>query len=240
VGRRAEGEREQVLRDFLGGFDIRGDMAFQKVASFSGGEKARLALALIVWQRPNLLLLDEPTNHLDIDMREALAEALVDFEGALIVVAHDRHLLASATDQWMLVADGRVAEFDGDLDDYKEFAKQYRARASGQAQQAAAPAVSRKDERRAEAEVRQRLAGARKPFERRLAAIEAELAPLAAEAKEAEAWLATAEAYEEANRARLQEMLRRRGELASRIAQLEEDWLWHQAAMEKAVDTLGS
>jgi ATP-binding cassette, subfamily F, member 3 len=110
LGRLAEGEREQTLRDFLGGFDIRGDMAFQKVASFSGGEKARLALALIVWQRPNLLLLDEPTNHLDIDMREALAEALVDFEGALIVVAHDRHLLASATDQWMLVADGRVAE----------------------------------------------------------------------------------------------------------------------------------
>jgi ATP-binding cassette subfamily F protein 3 len=177
LGRLAAGEREQVLRDFLGGFDIRGDMAFQKVASFSGGEKARLALALIVWQRPNLLLLDEPTNHLDIEMREALAEALVDFEGALIVVAHDRHLLASATDQWMLVADGTVAEFEGSLDDYKEFAKQYRARASGQAQQAASPAVSRKDERRAEAQERQRLAGARKPFEKRLAAIEAELAP---------------------------------------------------------------
>jgi ATP-binding cassette subfamily F protein 3 len=235
----AGGEREQTLRDFLGGFDIRGDMAFQKVASFSGGEKARLALALIVWQRPNLLLLDEPTNHLDIEMREALAEALVDFEGALIVVAHDRHLLASATDQWMLVADGTVGEFEGSLDDYKEWAKQYRARASGQAEVAAAPAVSRKDERRAEAQERQRLAGARKPFEKKLAAIEAALAPLAAEAKEAEAWLATAQAYEEANRDRLQEALRRRGELATRIAQLEEDWLWQQAEMEKAVGLLG-
>jgi ATP-binding cassette subfamily F protein 3 len=237
MGRLATGEREQVLRDFLGGFDIRGDMASQKVASFSGGEKARLALALIVWQRPNLLLLDEPTNHLDIDMREALAEALVDFEGALIVVAHDRHLLASATDQWMLVADGRVAEFEGDLDDYKEWAKQYRGRASGGTAQenAQAAAVSRKDERRAEAEARQRLATARKPFEKKLASIEAQLEPLSAESRETEAWLALPEAYEESNRDRLQATLRRRGELAERIATLEEDWLWNQAAMERAV-----
>jgi ATP-binding cassette subfamily F protein 3 len=211
------------------------------VGRFSGGEKARLTLALLVRQRPNLLILDEPTNHLDIEMREALAEALVDFEGALIVVAHDRHLLASATDQWMLVADGKVAEFEGDLDDYREWARQYRARASGLARsEPASASVSRRDERRAQAEARQKLAGARKPFERRLAAIEAELAPLAAEAKEAEAWLATGAAYEEANRERLQEMLKRRGELAGRIAALEEDWLWNQAAMEKAVDSLDS
>jgi ATP-binding cassette subfamily F protein 3 len=237
LGRLATGEREQTLRDFLGGFDFRGDMVMQKVASFSGGEKARLALALIVWQRPNLLLLDEPTNHLDIDMREALAEALVDFEGALIVVAHDRHLLASATDQWMLVADGRVAPFEGDLDDYKEWAKRYRARASGAGREepVQAAGVSRKDERRAEAEVRQRLAQARKPFEKKLAAIEAELEPLAVESREAEAWLASGEAYEEANRERLQSMLRRRGEIAERIATLEEDWLWNQAQMEKAL-----
>jgi ATP-binding cassette subfamily F protein 3 len=238
LGRLAAGEREQTLRDFLGGFDFRGDMVMQKVASFSGGEKARLALALIVWQRPNLLLLDEPTNHLDIDMREALAEALVDFEGALIVVAHDRHLLASATDQWMLVADGRVAPFEGDLDDYKEWAKRYRARASGvnREESAQAPGVSRKDERRAEAEVRQRLAQARKPFERKLASIEAELEPLSVESREAEAWLASGEAYEEANRERLQSVLKRRGELAERIALLEEDWLWNQAQMEKALE----
>ncbi|HUP30958.1 MAG TPA: ATP-binding cassette domain-containing protein, partial [Usitatibacter sp.] len=107
------GEREQAFRDYLGGFDFRGDQVTQKVASFSGGEKARLALALIVWQRPNLLLLDEPTNHLDMDMREALAQALTDFEGALIVVAHDRHLLSAATDQWMLVADGKLTPFEG-------------------------------------------------------------------------------------------------------------------------------
>src|SRR5213075_1829887 len=121
--RLAPGEREQLFRDFLGGFDFRGNQVSQKVASLSGGEKARLALALIVWQRPNLLLLDEPTNHLDIEMRESLAQALVDFEGGLIVVAHDRHLLSAATDQWMLVADGKVAPFEGGLDDYKEWVR---------------------------------------------------------------------------------------------------------------------
>jgi ATP-binding cassette subfamily F protein 3 len=233
----AAGEREQVFRDFLGGFDIRGDQASQRVASFSGGEKARLALALIVWQRPNLLLLDEPTNHLDIEMRESLAQALVDFEGALIVVAHDRHLLAAATDQWMLVADGRLAPFEGDLDDYKEWSRQYHARAgSGQSRAGGSPvAPSRRDERRAEAAARQREAQARKPFEKKLAAIEAELATLGDESRAAEAWLACSEAYEEPNRDKLQAALRRRGELATQIAKLEEDWLWNQAAMDAAV-----
>ena len=113
--------REQDLRDFLGGFDFRGDMATHPVGRFSGGEKARLTLALLVRQKPNLLLLDEPTNHLDIEMREALAEALQDYEGALVVVAHDRHLLRATTDALWLVADGRVAPFDGDLDDYRDW-----------------------------------------------------------------------------------------------------------------------
>ena len=234
--RLAPGEREQVLRDYLGGFDFRGDQVTQKVASFSGGEKARLALALIVWQRPNLLLLDEPTNHLDMDMREALAEALTDFEGALIVVAHDRHLLSAATDQWMLVADGRLAPFEGDLDDYKQWAKDYHGR--GTRREARESAVSRKEERRAEAEVRQREALARKPFEKRLAAIEEELEPLTSESKAMEAWLSTPEAYEEGNRERLQLSLRRRGEVAERIATLENDWLWAQAEMEKAVEAI--
>ena len=111
--------REQELRDFLGGFDFRGDMATSQVERFSGGEKARLTLALIVRQRPNLLLLDEPTNHLDIEMREALTEALQDYGGALIVVAHDRHLLRATTDELWLVADRQVTPFDGDLDDYR-------------------------------------------------------------------------------------------------------------------------
>ena len=113
--------REQELRDFLGGFDFRGDMVTHPVGRFSGGEKARLTLALLVRQKPNLLLLDEPTNHLDIEMREALAEALQDYDGALVVVAHDRHLLRATTDALWLVADGAVKPFDGDLDDYRDW-----------------------------------------------------------------------------------------------------------------------
>jgi ATP-binding cassette subfamily F protein 3 len=227
-------EREQAFRDFLGGFDIRGDQVTQKVASFSGGEKARLALALIVWQRPNLLLLDEPTNHLDIEMREALAQALTDFEGGLVVVAHDRHLLSAATDQWMLVADGKVAPFEGDLDDYKEWSKAYQGRgARGKAEEQQVPTVSRKEERRMEAQARQKDAELRKPFEKRIAAIEREMEPLTREATEAEAWLSGAEAYEEGNRERLQQTLKRRAELAQRIAALEDDWLWAQAELEK-------
>jgi len=232
----AQNEREQLFRDYLGGFDIRGDQVTQKVASFSGGEKARLALALIVWQRPNLLLLDEPTNHLDIDMREALAQALTDFEGGLVVVAHDRALLSAATDQWLLVADGEVKPFEGDLDDYKQWAREYQARGSrSQARGEGAQGVTRKEERRMEAQERQRQSELRKPFEKRIAAIEHEMEPLTREAAETEAWLAAGEAYGETNRERLQETLKRRAELSHRIAALEEDWLRVQAEMEKAV-----
>ena len=239
----APGEREQSLRNYLGGFDIRGDQVSQKVASFSGGEKARLALALIVWQRPNLLLLDEPTNHLDMDMRESLAQALTDFEGALVVVAHDRHLLSAATDQWLLVADGKLAPFEGDLDDYKQWAREYHARGpkrgdTGGASMAVAepPAFNRRDARKAEAAQRQREAAARKPFERKLQSIEAELAKLAEESAQAEAWLASSEAYDATNREGLQAALKRQGELRARMAQLEDDWLWQQAEMEKEVE----
>jgi len=111
--------REQELRNFLGGFNFAGPMATASIKPFSGGEKARLALALIVWQKPNLLLLDEPTNHLDLETREALTDALAQFEGTLILVSHDRHLLRATTDQFIIVADGRVQPFDGDLEDYK-------------------------------------------------------------------------------------------------------------------------
>ncbi len=230
----APGEREQVFRDFLGGFDFRGDQVTQRVQSFSGGEKARLALALIVWQRPNLLLLDEPTNHLDIEMREALAEALMEFEGALVVVAHDRHLLAATTDQWLLVADGRVAPFDGDLDDYKQWAREYHARGSRR-DESATVAPNRREERRVQAQARQRGAQAKKPFEKRLAAIETELAALTEESAATEAWLATAEAYEDGSRERLQESLKRRAEVAGRVCALEDDWLWIQAEMERVL-----
>ena len=113
--------REQDLRDYLGGFNFPGDMATGPVENFSGGEKARLALSLIVWQRPNLLLLDEPTNHLDLETREALTVALAQFEGTLVLVSHDRHLLRATTEKLLIVADGTLREFDGDLDDYRDW-----------------------------------------------------------------------------------------------------------------------
>jgi ATP-binding cassette subfamily F protein 3 len=120
LARLAPDTREQELRNYLGGFNFPGDMATSTIEHFSGGEKARLALALIVWRRPNLLLLDEPTNHLDLETREALAVALAQFEGTLVLVSHDRHLLRATTEQLLIVADGAVQPFDGDLDDYRD------------------------------------------------------------------------------------------------------------------------
>ena len=229
--------REQDLRNFLGGFDFRGKQADSSIAPFSGGEKARLALALIVYRRPNLLLLDEPTNHLDIEMREALTEALLEFEGALVVIAHDRHLLRASVDQLWLVDGGTLGPFDGDLDDYRDWVLGRRRReiaqeqpGDGDAGSAAAP--DRKVQKRVEAEARQRLADARRPFEKKIAAIERELAPLQREITELDAWLASTEAYAEENRALLPERVRRQGEVASRIATLEEDWLWISAELD--------
>ncbi|MGB1557741.1 MAG: ATP-binding cassette domain-containing protein, partial [Oceanococcaceae bacterium] len=148
-------EREQVLRDYLGRFDFRGDRVFEAVGGFSGGEKARLALALLVWQKPNLLLLDEPTNHLDLEMRHALEVALLEFAGAAILVAHDRHLLSSCSDRFWLVADGALRDFDGDLDDYAAWLakSQSPVPAPGEATQ---PNVSAVDRRRAAAQQREK------------------------------------------------------------------------------------
>jgi ATP-binding cassette subfamily F protein 3 len=229
--------REQEMRDFLGGFDFRGDMASAPVGRFSGGEKARLTLALLVRQKPNLLILDEPTNHLDIEMREALAEALQDYDGALVVVAHDRHLLRATTDELWLVADGRVAPFDGDLDDYRDWVLGLRRRGGPPSATVgtdeAESASDRKAQKRAEAESRQRAYAQRKPFASRLAKVERELEALAAEKTALEAWLASADAYTDANKDELKTRLVRRGDLAWQQARLEADWLELTDAMEK-------
>jgi ATP-binding cassette subfamily F protein 3 len=221
--------REQELRDFLGGFDFRGDMATAKVARLSGGEKARLTLALIVRARPNLLLLDEPTNHLDIEMREALTEALQDYDGALIVVAHDRHLLRATADELWLVADGRVAPFDGDLDDYRDWVLSQRRRAArergGEVPPGAAAAPDRKAQKRAEAEQRQRRYSSRRPLVERQQAIEREMEALGAEKKTLDRWLAEPDAYAEAARDALKTALARQGELTWALARLEAQWL---------------
>jgi len=222
--------REQELRDFLGGFDFRGDMVTHAVGRFSGGEKARLTLALLVRRKPNVLLLDEPTNHLDIDMREALAEALQDYNGALVVVAHDRHLLRATTDALWLVADGAVVPFDGDLDDYRDWvlARGRRPEAGGDA---AVPA-DRRAQKRAEAQLRQRQYAKRKPYADRLAKLEREMGALDAERKEIDAWLASPDAYAEALKDTLKERLARQGDLRWRLARLEAEWLDLAAILE--------
>jgi ATP-binding cassette subfamily F protein 3 len=232
--------REQELRNFLGGFDFRGDMASAPVARFSGGERARLTLALLVRQRPNLLILDEPTNHLDIEMREALAEALQDYDGALIVVAHDRHLLRATTDVLWLVAGGKVAPFDGDLDDYRDWvlgARRRAAEAAADGMPAADDGMDgsgdRKAQKRAEAELRQRAYASRKPYMTKIAKIERDLATLAAEKTALEAWLASPEAYTEPNKDELRARLARQVDLGWELARLEAEWLELSDALEK-------
>ena len=184
----APGVANQVMRDFLGTWNFAGDRAFESVDGFSGGERARLALALIAWGKPNLLLLDEPTNHLDLDMREALADALADFEGTLVLVSHDRHLLGMVCDSFWRVADGVVESFDGDLEDYAKWlrtrgaANRKAAKAGAPAKPVAAVAAVTPEERRRQAaaqrddekNARQRV----KRIETRTAAIDAELTTL--------------------------------------------------------------
>jgi ATP-binding cassette subfamily F protein 3 len=226
--------REQDLRDFLGGFDFRGDMVTQAVGRLSGGEKARLTLALIVRQKPNLLLLDEPTNHLDIEMREALAEALQDYGGALVVVAHDRHLLRATTDALWLIADGAVSPFDGDLDDYRDWVLARGRRVADAANPAAA--TDRKAQRRAEAEQRQRDYTKRKPLADRLDRLERDMAALDTEKTAVEAWLASPEAYVDTAKDALREKLARQADLVWQLARLEAAWL----EVSEALDRLGT
>jgi ATP-binding cassette subfamily F protein 3 len=229
--------REQELRDFLGGFDFRGDRVALPVREFSGGEKARLTLALLVRQKPNLLLLDEPTNHLDIEMREALTEALQDYEGALIVVAHDRHLLRATADELWLVADGALSAFDGDLDDYREWVRMRRPRddAPSDVALALARAPDRRAQRRAEAVERQRLADLRRPLQRKLTEVEAELQALTAEKQELESWLASEGAYAEGSKDTLIAALERQGDLNWRLARAESAWLELQGEFDRIV-----
>ena len=214
-------------RDFLGGFGFSGDRALDPVAPFSGGEKARLCLALTVHRRPNLLLLDEPTNHLDLDMREALAEALNDFAGALVLVAHDRALIRACCDRLLHVGSGSVAEYAGDLDDY---ARLVLRDSSAPAAVTAAASASRREERRTRAEDRARLA----PLRRRIQELERRIAQLDTDRSAAEAELADPALYDGRKSARVQELSRRSTAIASEISDLETQWLEAQSELEQA------
>jgi len=231
---------EQQIRDFLGGFNFRGDMALGRVGLFSGGEKARLALAILVWQKPNLLLLDEPTNHLDLDMRHALTVALQGFDGALVLVSHDRHLVRNTVDQLLLVSAGRVAPFDGDLDDYGRWlvaelrGNRSEGRADGGAGEARAP--DRRQQRQQAAETRKQLAPARKALEK----VEKAMAEVEARIAAVEASLADSDLYDTGQRDRLQALLLEQGQLRQRMAALEEEWFERQQALEELEAAMGA
>ncbi len=239
--------REQELRNFLGGFNFPGTMVTSPIAPFSGGEKARLALAMIVWQRPNLLLLDEPTNHLDLETREALTDALAQFEGTLVVVSHDRHLLRATTDQFIIVADGKLESFDGDLDDYKDWliknklAKEAAAalpvskKAEVLPQAKPVPVADKadnKEQRRKDSEDKQKLAAQRKPIESKIKRLEEQMAKLNTTKQTIAAQLEDGDIYSDANKDKLKALLLDQAYLVKELGQVEADWLEQQEFLE--------
>ncbi|HEY8508963.1 MAG TPA: ATP-binding cassette domain-containing protein [Steroidobacteraceae bacterium] len=235
-GARAQRATEQELRDFLAGFGFRGDRVFEPVAPFSGGEKARLVLALVTYQRPNLLLLDEPTNHLDLEMRQALTVALQEYEGAVVLVSHDRHLLRTVADQFLIVHQGRATPFDGDLDDYAKWLTE--AATSAAEKENVTPrssesetAESRRQRKREEAEKRNRLS----PLRAAVANWERELERLTKERAEVQAALVAPELYEPSAKDRLRELLSREQQLAREIEAAEQAWLEHSERLEELI-----
>ncbi|MCL1039293.1 ABC transporter ATP-binding protein [Shewanella submarina] len=222
--RLAPDHREQELRDFLGSFGFQGDMALQPVKPFSGGEKARLVLALLVWQKPNLLLLDEPTNHLDLEMRHALTMALQGFEGAMLIVSHDRHLLRLSCDDYYLVDGGEVKAFGGTLEDYHQWlldaAKAAKVEAAAE-KPADKPVVDKKLQKRLEAELRQKLS----PLKKQQAKLEAQQQTCSDRLAELEAMLADTSLYDAENKAKLTAVLKERTELTNTLEESEMDWL---------------
>jgi ATP-binding cassette subfamily F protein 3 len=214
--------REQELRDFLGGFDFHGDMALAPIERFSGGERSRVALALIAWQRPNVLLLDEPTNHLDLEMRHALVRALQDYQGAMVLVSHDRSLLRAACDELYLVDGGTVGPFAGDLDDY---ARRLREGTDRAAPAVAGAALGRREKRRLEAQARERLSGRRAPLQAGLRLLEEELARLSGERQRLEKLIASPDMYADARREDLKRCLREQARVLADLARAEERWL---------------
>ncbi|GAB1114845.1 ABC transporter ATP-binding protein [Shewanella algae] len=230
--RLAPNAREQELRDFLGGFGFQGDMALAQVRPFSGGEKARLVLALLVWQRPNLLLLDEPTNHLDLEMRHALTVALQGFEGAMVIVSHDRHLLRLTCNDYYLVDGGEVRMFDGDLDDYHQWLLDAAKAATASVSQVdeASPAQDKKQQKRLEAELRQKLS----PLKKRQAKLEAEQSQATDRLAELENLLADTSLYEAEQKPRLTEILAERTQLSQALEESEMNWL----ELQEEIDTI--
>ena len=223
---------EQEGRNFLGGFGFHGDRALEPVKPFSGGEKARLALALIVYQRPNLLLLDEPTNHLDLEMRQALVEALQEYEGAMLIVSHDRYLLRATCDNFWLVDDGRLDEFRGDLEDYRQWlaSRDVTDRTAETGPGGSLPALSRKEQKRLEAERRQRLSPLRKTADK----LEKQVEKLQLRNSELEELLADGALYADEQKEQLRQLLEEKQASDAALGEAEEQWMEALEAYEEA------
>jgi ATP-binding cassette subfamily F protein 3 len=245
---RAARATEQELRDFLAGFGFRGERVFEPIAPFSGGEKARLVLALTAYLRPNLLLLDEPTNHLDLEMRQALAVALQDYEGAVVLVSHDRHLLRTVADELWVVHQRRATPFDGDLDDYARWLEETSGAAASAGttvasasdnepvlQQQAESAEARKQRKREEAERRNRLT----PLKAKIAKFDTELARLATRSAELQRELAAPDIYSAASKERLKELLAQQTQLTRETEKVETAWLEASEELEEQTRQLG-
>jgi ATP-binding cassette subfamily F protein 3 len=244
LARLAPQTREQELRNYLGGFGFGGARVTDQVRPMSGGEKARLALSLIVWQKPNLLLLDEPSNHLDVETREALTQALAEFGGSMLLVSHDRHLLRTTVDSFWIVAQGAVQAFDGDLEDYKDWlADHQNTEKKRQAQDEASllnsrdsadPTPDRKQQKRIEAESRQKLAALRKPLEKKMAVVDKSLQTTQEELVILNRLIADPALYEDSRKQECLTALARHGELSKQRDMLEEQWL----ELQEAIDTM--
>jgi ATP-binding cassette subfamily F protein 3 len=231
----APDKNELELRNYLGSFGFHGDKALDKVGPFSGGEKARLVLALIVWQKPNLLLLDEPTNHLDLDMRQALTFALQSFEGAMVIVSHDRYLLRATTDDLYLVHDHQVAPFDGDLTDYYKWltdqqkAERKETQAQAPAKDNTNSAAAKKEQKRREADFRKQTA----PIRKKLTQLETKMDKLNAIVAEAEEQLSDSSLYDAENKAKLTQVLATQASAKSEFEEIEMDWMAEQEVLEE-------
>jgi len=235
IQRLAPMAREQEIRDFLGSFDFHGERAFEPITHFSGGEKARLALAIIAWEKPNVLLLDEPTNHLDLEMRHALTMALQEFEGAVIVVSHDRHLLRNTVNEFLLVADGSVSEFDGDLEDYYKWMQQQKTSAASAEKETVNTSesdskVDKKAQRQQSAAQRAQL----KPLTNKLKNLESQLEKFHKRLSEIENLLGDSSIYEDKHKAKLQDLLAEQSKLQTQLEETEENWLMVSEELEAA------
>ena len=218
---------EQSLRDFLGGFNFHGDAALAPVAPMSGGEKARLVLAMLVYQKPNLLLLDEPTNHLDLDMRHALTLALQHFEGAMVLVSHDRFLLGAVCEDFYLVDREQVQPFNGDLDDYKKWILSADVTVTDNSS-SAPEKIDRKAQKRLEAELRKRL----QPYKNALNKSEKAMSKLAEQMQQVEIQLADTSLYEDTNKAKLSDVLAQQASLSQQLEAAELEWLEAQEQLD--------